>query len=147
MPDYPKTDEGWVRLAECIVARHSSVSPELVGEITVGATQTIFSWYKGDERTRALADRQYSRDRLMELGKEAGCLLVGEPEYITPSRPFPKTHSDWVSLAADIKEKDPDDLVMVASVNYSLNQILDEEEGAEEAKRWLVEKARELNIT
>lgn len=72
---YPRTDEEWERLAECIVTRYPSVSPELVGAFTVDATQTIFTWYKGEERSKALYERQYARDRLMELARETGCLV------------------------------------------------------------------------
>ena len=71
---YPRTDEDWERLAECIVTRRPGVSPELVGGFTVDATATIFTWYKGEERRKALDERQYARDRLMELAREAGCL-------------------------------------------------------------------------
>lgn len=71
---YPKTDEEWEQLAECIVTKHPSVSPEYVGGLTVDATQTIFSWYKGEDRRRALDKRQRARDDLMELAKEARCI-------------------------------------------------------------------------
>lgn len=72
--DYPRTDDDWEKLAECIVTRHPSVSPEHVGKLTVDATATIFSWYKGEERSKALNERQYARDRLIELGSQAGCV-------------------------------------------------------------------------
>ena len=72
--DYPKTDDDWEKLAECIVTKHTGVFPETVGELTVGATATIFGWYKGEERSHALTDRQYARERLVRLAKEAGCL-------------------------------------------------------------------------
>lgn len=70
----PRTDEDWEKLAECIVTKHPSVSPELVGGFTVDATQTIFTWYKGEERSKFLGEKHYARDRLMRLAREAGCL-------------------------------------------------------------------------
>lgn len=77
----------------------------------------------------------------------------GPPE----ERPFPKTYGDWVSLAEDIKTKYPDDPVMRASVNHQLHQIMRETEevpgegeervrAAQEARRWMTEKAGELGI-
>ncbi len=72
--DYPKTDDDWEKLAECIVTKHTGVFPETVGKLTVEATATIFAWYKGQERSSALTDRQYARGRLVRLAKEAGCL-------------------------------------------------------------------------
>lgn len=166
--DYPRTDDDWVNLAECIVMKNPNVSPERVGKLTVEATATIFSWYHGEERRKALAERQYARDDLMQLARDAGCASVREraeevleriSEPLTPGRPFPQTYSDWVNLAEDIKEKYPDDPVMRASVNFSLQQIAEEEQyqrppdeqaeaarAANEAKRWFVERAREQGI-
>ena len=72
--DYPRTDEEWEKLAECIVTKDAEVPPERVGALTVDATATIFSWYIGGERTKALSNRQYARDVLVRLAKEAGCL-------------------------------------------------------------------------
>ena len=60
---------------------------------------------------------------------------------------FPKTYGDWVNMAENIKEKYPDDTVMIASVNYQLRHISEETEEADEAKRWLVERAGELGIS
>lgn len=100
MAYYPKTDEDWERLAECIVTRHPSVSPELVGGFTVDATQTIFTWYKGEERRKALDKRQYARDRLIELAKEAGCMPKVEPtpEELAPYRsPYRGRAWNWAT--------------------------------------------------
>lgn len=90
-----------------------------------------------------------ARDRAEEFLER-----VSQPLDIEQKRPFPKTYSDWVDLAEDIKAKYPDDPVMRATANYSLSQILAEEQRSEgwsagaatEAKRWLVEKAGELGI-
>lgn len=71
---YPRTDEEWVKLAECVVMKDPVISPEVVGGLSVDATTTIFSWYKGEERRKALVLRQYGRERLIELGKGAGCI-------------------------------------------------------------------------
>ncbi len=72
--EYPRTDDDWENLAECIVTKMPDVSPEVVGGYTVDATATIFSWYKGDERRKALDKRQYARVRLIGWAKEAGCV-------------------------------------------------------------------------
>ena len=60
------------------------------------------------------------------------------------SRPFPETYGDWVSLAEDIKAKMPPESWGV--VNGLLLIISDEVPEAQEAKRWLVNKAGELGI-
>ncbi len=69
----------------------------------------------------------------------------GMPQGYMPEgrRPSPKTYGDWVSLAEDIKAKDPD---LSYLVNNHLLQISDNTCEAEEAKRWLVSKAGELGI-
>ena len=67
-------------------------------------------------------------------------------------RPFPQTYGDWVSLAEDIKGRCQGEPATIATVNYQLNTILGAEQGtetpgaAEEAKRWLVNKAAELGL-
>lgn len=62
-----------------------------------------------------------------------------------PANPPLRTHGDWLSLGIDIKEKDPSTQV---GVNRALSVIIGQEEGdVDAAKRWLVEKARELGIT
>ncbi len=75
MSQYPRTDKDWYCLAECIVTKHTSVSPEEVGRLTINATQVIFSWYDGEQANRASEDRQYARDRLMALARETGCTV------------------------------------------------------------------------
>lgn len=63
-----------------------------------------------------------------------------------PSRPFPQTYGDWVGLAEDVKTQDPDNAV---DVNNALTYISREDEApheANEAKRWLMRRARELDI-
>lgn len=62
-----------------------------------------------------------------------------------PSRPFPQSYGDWVSLGMDIKEKDPT-VGTAAWVNMALQHIADNDEDAEQSKRWLVDKAGELGI-
>lgn len=62
------------------------------------------------------------------------------------TRLFPQTYGDWVNLAEDIKDKV--DTPEYAEINSKLGIIGGFEEGdAEEAKRWLIEKARELGIS
>lgn len=66
--------------------------------------------------------------------------------YVHPSqvgRPFPKTYGDWVNLAEDIKEVEPN---ISWEVNTRLGHIASESEEAEGSKRWLVQKAGELGI-
>lgn len=86
---------------------------------------------------------------------EAEEFSLGEEE--PTGRPFPKTYGDWVNLAEDIKAKYPDDPVMRAGVNFQLQLISHEEEeiperreerlaAAQEAKRWMTERAGELGI-
>lgn len=63
-------------------------------------------------------------------------------------RPFPETYSDWVSLGVDIKEKvGIDDFETTTRVNLTLGHIDKDDELAEEAKRWLSNKAAELGLT
>ncbi len=115
--------------------RHRLVIGQLLAEIT------------GEGETRG----EYTQRMEVALG------------HVHPSqagkRPFPSTYGDWVDLAEDIKARYPDDPVMRATANFSLQQILeweqytrppDEQEVAEksanEAKRWLINKAGELGI-
>jgi len=155
--EYPRTDEDWEKLAECIVTKDPGISPEIVGGLTVDATATIFSWYKGEERTKALVIRQYGRDRLIELAKGAGCLeereelKLGERMIEVPlGRPVPQTYGDWVNLGMDIKEKAGiNDFETTAEVNEHLYHIWREDEDpatAQVSKRWLTEKARQMGI-
>ncbi len=64
-------------------------------------------------------------------------------EAMLQPRPFPETYGDWVSLAEDIKAKDPD---LSYLVNNHLLQISGNTDEAEEAKRWLTRKAGKLGI-
>lgn len=57
---------------------------------------------------------------------------------------FPQTYMDYIYLAEDIKTRDPD---IASKVNYNLGLIQRELPGAENAKRWLTNKARELGIS
>jgi len=81
---------------------------------------------------------------------------VSETRYYPPTtgRPFPQTYGDWVNLAESIKQKDPT-VSTSWEVSHALNAILEEERGeaepdadytADDAKRWLVEKAGELGL-
>lgn len=69
---------------------------------------------------------------------------LGEEEKPRGVRPFPTTYDEWVTLAEDIKTADPS---LASKVNYNLGLIQRELPGEDEAKRWLVRKAGELNIT
>ena len=86
---------------------------------------------------------------LYQIGGAAGNALetldrISEPLTIKSDRPFPETYNDWVSLAMDIKEKmDP---VAWTVVNGLLQVVEEGGPEAEEAKRWLVKKAKELGI-
>lgn len=66
--------------------------------------------------------------------------------YERPSpRLFPQTDADWWNLAEDIKEKDRPSW---DAVNGALLTMRDGSGSAvDDAKRWLVEKAGELNIS
>ena len=61
-------------------------------------------------------------------------------------RPFPQTYSDWLVLAADIKQKEPK-LEVWTKVNDCLNYIALDELGVDDAKHWLMEKAGELGVS
>ncbi len=155
--DYPKTDEDWEKLAECIVTKDTGVIPEAIGSLTVQATTMIFSWYKGERRSKALSNRQYARDDLIKLGKRAGCLeereelkMSGRMIEVPLDRPVPQTYGDWVNLGVDIKEKAGiDDFVTTADVNTHLGRIDREDEdptAAQQSKMWLTRKAQVLGI-
>lgn len=85
-------------------------------------------------------------DALLAISTELGFGILREEK---PPRLFPKTYSDWVNLAMDIKEKDSS-VQNIYMVNVELNKIAHPEEfgprAVEEAKHWLMEKARELGI-
>lgn len=96
------------------------------------------------------ADETRHRYKLKELSvlspETEEIQLSGRMIEVKLERPFPQTYGDWVNLAENIKERYPDDPVMRASVNYQLQHIAEETELAEEAKRWLMQKAGELGI-
>lgn len=58
-------------------------------------------------------------------------------------RPFPETYGDWVNVGMDIKQADPSLSFMV---NAALSDIEGGTEHADEQKRWLADKARELGV-
>lgn len=79
--------------------------------------------------------------------QEPEVLELGEKMVEIPlGRPFPQTYGDWVNLAMDIKEKYPGDAFTRAWTNKALQHIADEDELADESKRWLMNKASELGI-
>ncbi len=89
--NYPRTDDEWVRLAECIVTKTFVPPPEEVGALSVAATETIFSWYKGDERIEANRRIKVARDIMIELGIQTGCLhpqsrQLAESGYPDPTK-------------------------------------------------------------
>lgn len=153
--DYPITDDDWVKLAECIVTKDIGVLPEAIGSLTVEATATIFSWYRGEERSEALGKRANARHDLTEYGRRAGCLEAPEPSFADYTameemghpigRPSPQTYGDWVNLAEDIKSADPASWT-AAWVNEALQHISEEDPAAEGSKRKLVQRASELGI-
>lgn len=88
-------------------------------------------------------------ERLREIHTELprGGSITGISGFMPTEspRPFPKTYGDWVNLAEDIKVKTT---LYNQSVNSKLGIIGGLEEGdVDDAKRWLVGKARELSIT
>jgi len=106
----------------------------------------------------ALLRRDYKEGALSESGYNAAVreVLAGKQggsyrPALTPtppegeSREFPKTYGDWVNLAEDIKTKNPSSHTKL-SVNICLLSISSNNPDAEEAKRKLMEKARELGI-
>lgn len=118
--------------------------------ITEGPMGIAFAGDKGDfvEEMRG----KQARERAEEVLER-----ISEPLGIEQIRLFPKTYGDWVNLAEDIKGKYPDDPIMKATVNFSLQQVaLEDEEPteareerlkeAQEGKRWLMQKAGELDI-
>ncbi len=69
--------------------------------------------------------------------------LSGKMMEIPLDRPVPQVYGDWVNLAEDMKTKDPN---LASKVNYNLGLIQRDLPGADEAKRWLTQKASELGI-
>jgi len=115
--------------------RHHLMVGQLIAELTgVGET-----------------GQQYTERMEYMLGyrhpSQMGTVPSAMPDRIFPGmRGEAFVYGDWVDLAEDIKSKYPDDPVMRASVNYQLQHIAEETEEAEEAKRWLMQKAGELGI-
>jgi len=69
-------------------------------------------------------------------------------QYKGGSRLFPQTYGDWINLAEDIKKHYPPGSMDVDETNFELGVIGGlEEENPEDAKRWLMEKARKLGIS
>lgn len=66
-----------------------------------------------------------------------------KPEEEPMMRLFPKTYDDWADLGIDIKAKDPG---VRDEVDTYLSYIYAGIPEANDAKRWLVRKARELGI-
>lgn len=69
-----------------------------------------------------------------------------EEQQEKPSRPYPQTYGDWVSLAEDIKDKLGDDVEARMKVNMQLGYIAADVDNSDSAKRWLAAKAIELGI-
>lgn len=67
--------------------------------------------------------------------------LKARPEEVSL---LPKTYGDWSDLGMSIKEKDPS---LSDKVNNALGKISEGTPDADEAKRWLVNKAGELGVT
>lgn len=59
-------------------------------------------------------------------------------------RPFPQTYDDWADLGIDIQAEDP---TIADEVYTRLNHIYTKTPEAEDAKRWLIQKAGELGVT
>lgn len=92
----------------------------------------------GEETTLGLPSAE--AQGIIKAGPEAWAAAARERF----GRPPPQTYGDWVDLAEAIKDITP--LGEWDTVNKPLQTISEEGPGAEEAKRWLVEKARELGI-
>ena len=113
--------------------RHAQMMRTMVG---FGATE------EGGMIMGELGREMMSQEEAKRLGiGEMHKRMMGSGES---SRPFPETYGDWVSLAEDIKAKMPPESWGV--VNGTLQVVGEEGPNAEEAKRWLVEKAGELDI-
>ena len=68
---------------------------------------------------------------------------MGQPLKI--DTPFPETYGDWVDIAEKIKERMPEEGVKTI-VNSLLQEISEGGPVGEEAKRWLLKKADDLEI-
>lgn len=76
----PKDYGHWEEMAEHIVTHSTVITPEEVGVLLEEATSPIVSWYKGDERRRALEAKRVARERLTQLAKDSGCDMQGQDE-------------------------------------------------------------------
>jgi len=59
-------------------------------------------------------------------------------------RPFPQVYDEWADLGIDIGAKDPS---ITDEVQTVLTHIYAKTPSADEAKRWLIQKAGELGVT
>jgi len=88
------------------------------------------------------ADEERHRENLIRMIEE----LTRIREVMPKHRPFPRSYADWADLGTDIRVRDKDP-VLADKINEFLTQIYEEMPGADDAKRWLVQKAGELGIT
>jgi len=72
--------------------------------------------------------------------KPGEIMMSGRMIEVPLGRPVPQTYGDWVNLAEDIKEKYLSDASTREWTNKALQHIADEDELADESKRWLVAK-------
>lgn len=100
------------------------------------------------ELRRMYVPRGYRLQVLNRWGEVVHTVAPAPGEVVErPPRPFPQTYGDWVNLGMDIKEKSPD-ITTVAEVNKALISIAEDKPGvAEDAMRYLVQKAGELGIS
>ena len=81
------------------------------------------------------------------VGYEPSIIMSGEMVEVDvskqPTRPFPETYGDWVNLSEDIKKADPES---IHTVNEKMTTILHNIGDVDGAKRWLAEKAGELDV-
>ena len=104
---------------------------------------------------KGMADDEDKHIKMMQSMMSGGMMggtaseeikLGGHMMKIPLGHQFPQAYGDWVDLAENIKEKSPNDPVMITDVNYYLQHIARGTEKADEAKRWLMQKAGELGI-
>ncbi len=142
--------------------RHAALMRQMMSGMMGRAMRESGSIYVFDGWTYATVGRTQMRGRRTDVGIEFEQVsssydqldidtvtkriteALGERE--SSSRPFPKTYGDWVDLAMSIKEKDTT-LGNAAWVNMALQHISDEDTDAEDSKRWLVDKAKEVGVT
>jgi len=68
------------------------------------------------------------------------------PYHKGTTRPFPETYGDWVALAEDIKDR-LSDPAQILVVNDAINDIAQQTDRSEAAKRYLVELAANLGVS